>query len=135
MCERLCRREGTRSNALSCYDSIMRRSLYELVPAHTYTCLQLVCMHSGCHVTYQRSRSGSHRSLLIAQKKNGILPAGKDEPVRNLRAFCLSRSDCLGLSLCFPLSSPVQRLHNAHQLFSGGLWVSSAKPITDGVLC
>lgn len=102
MCERSCRREGTRSNALSCYDSIMRRSLYELVPAHTYTCLQLVCMHSGCHVTYQRSRSGFHRSLLIAQKKNGILPAGKDKPVRNLRAFCLSLSDCLGLSLCFP---------------------------------
>lgn len=35
----------------------------------TYTCLQLARMHSDRHVTYQRSRSGSHRSLLIAQRK------------------------------------------------------------------
>lgn len=81
----------------------------------------------------------SHCSLLIA-RINGIQTAGKEELQRNLQAsprslfliVCFSGAPWLSL---FSLSSPVQRLHNTHQLFSSGLWVSSAKPITDGALC
>lgn len=103
MCEHLCRREGTRSNAVSCYDSIMSRTLYELVPAHTYSTPAF--NSSACTPLVTWLTNGRDRALIAVfslHRKKGILPAGKDEPVRNLRAFCLSRSDCLGLSLCFP---------------------------------
>ncbi len=68
-------------------------------------------------------------------EKMGFHQKAKMNPWEIYDLFCLSRSDCLGLYLSVSLSSPVQRLHNPHQLFSGGLWVSSGKPITDGVLC
>lgn len=82
MCEHLCRREGTRSNAVSCYDSIMSRTLYELVPAHTYSTPAF--NSSACTPLVTWLTNGRDRALIavfsLHRKKKGFYQQAKPNP-------------------------------------------------------
>lgn len=98
MCERLCGREGTRSNAVSCYDSIMCRTLYEFLRIHLPACTPTRQSRDLPTVRIWLSSQSSH-----CTEKMGFYQQAKTNPweIYKLSVF-LSRSDCLGRSLCFP---------------------------------